>query len=62
LGVEAILIEQPERATPAKGDDAMLPFAPPAVGRKKITAAFDGGRLAADGGGSGLLTWRGTIR
>jgi hypothetical protein len=31
-------------------DDTMLPFALPAVGRKKITAAFDGGRLTSDGG------------
>ena len=26
------------------------PFAFPAVGRKKLTAAFDGGRLTSDGG------------
>src|SRR5246127_4138181 len=31
-------------------DDTILPFALPAVGRKKITAAFDGGRLTSDGG------------
>ena len=31
-------------------DDTLLPFALPAVGRKKITAAFDGGRLTSDGG------------
>lgn len=28
----------------------MLPFALPSVGRKKLTAAFDGGRLTSDGG------------
>jgi hypothetical protein len=27
------------------GDDTLLPFSFPAVGRKKITAAFDGGRI-----------------
>jgi hypothetical protein len=31
-------------------DDTLPPFAFPAVGRKKITAAFDGGRLTSDGG------------
>ena len=31
-------------------DDTMLPFALPALGRKKITAAFDGGRLTSNGG------------
>src|SRR5258708_29843688 len=31
-------------------DDTMLPFSFPAVSRKKITAAFDGGRLTSDGG------------
>ena len=31
-------------------DDTLLPFAFPAVGRKKITAAFDGGRITSDGG------------
>lgn len=31
-------------------DDTLLPFAFPAVGRKKITAAFDGGRITTDGG------------
>lgn len=30
--------------------DSLLPFAFPAVGRKKVTAAFDGGRLTSDGG------------
>ena len=31
-------------------DDSLLPFAFPAVQGKKITAAFDGGRLSSDGG------------
>ena len=31
-------------------DDTVLPFAFPAVARKKVTAAFDGGRLSSDGG------------
>ena len=31
-------------------DDTLLPFDLPAVCRKKVTAAFDGGRLSSDGG------------
>jgi hypothetical protein len=31
-------------------DDTILPFSFPAVGRKKLVAAFDGGRITADGG------------
>ena len=31
-------------------DDTFLPFSFPAVARKKVTAAFDGGRLTSDGG------------
>lgn len=31
-------------------EDTLLPFSLPAVCRKKITAAFDGGRLSSDGG------------
>lgn len=31
-------------------DDTLLPFSLPAVCRKKVTAAFDGGRLTSDGG------------
>lgn len=30
--------------------DTILPFLFPAVGRKKVTAAFDGGRITSDGG------------
>ena len=32
-------------------DDTVLPFAFPAVARKKVTAAFDGRRISSDGGG-----------
>ena len=31
-------------------DDSRLPFALPSVQRKKLTAAFDGGRISSDGG------------
>src|ERR1700721_1802328 len=31
-------------------DDNLLPFSFPAIRAKKITAAFDGGRLTSDGG------------
>lgn len=31
-------------------DDTILPFPFPAIARKKVTAAFDGGRLTSDGG------------
>jgi hypothetical protein len=31
-------------------EDTFLPFSFPAVGRKKVVAAFDGGRLTSDGG------------
>jgi hypothetical protein len=31
-------------------DDNLLPFRFPIVYRKKITAAFDGGRISSDGG------------
>jgi Transposase DDE domain group 1 len=31
-------------------DDTIEPFGLPAVGRKKLTAAFDGGRITSDGG------------
>ncbi len=38
------------QATPAMNDDIASPFGFPAVGRKKVSAAFDGGRLTSDGG------------
>jgi len=31
-------------------EDILLPFHFPAVHRKKVTAAFDGGRITSDGG------------
>src|ERR1700727_2218565 len=31
-------------------EDSLLPFHFPVVGRKKVTAAFDGGRITSDGG------------
>jgi hypothetical protein len=31
-------------------DDTIEPFGFPAIGRKKVIAAFDGGRLTSDGG------------
>jgi hypothetical protein len=38
------------QAPPAMTDDSLLPFTFPAVCRKTVTAAFDGGRLTSDGG------------
>ena len=38
------------QATSAMNDATASPFRFPAVGRKKVTAAFDGGRLTSDGG------------
>jgi hypothetical protein len=35
---------------PTADDDAVLPFSLPGIGRKKVTAAFDGGRISSDGG------------
>lgn len=37
-------------ATPAKSEDSAARFQFPAVARKKVTAAFDGGRITSDGG------------
>jgi hypothetical protein len=31
-------------------EDSLLPFSFPAIERKKVTAAFDGGRIISDGG------------
>lgn len=39
-----------QQATPAEGYDSVARFGFPAVGRKKVTAAFDGGRLTSEGG------------
>ena len=35
---------------PATDDDTRLPFSLPSIGRKKITAALDGGLISSDGG------------
>jgi len=35
---------------PTDAEDSLLPFALPSIGKKKVTAAFDGGRLSLDGG------------
>ena len=50
MGVETNLWAESDAATPAMDDDTLLPFSLPAVERKKVTAAFDGGRLTSDGG------------
>jgi hypothetical protein len=39
-----------DAATPARPEDNLLPFRFPAVERKKVTAACDGGRITSDGG------------
>src|SRR5882757_8727911 len=31
-------------------DDTLLPFSPPTLCKKKVTAAFDGGTISSDGG------------
>ncbi|WP_037521893.1 IS1380 family transposase [Sphingomonas sp. LH128] len=38
------------QATPAEGELSAPRFSFPAIGRKKVSAAFDGGRLTSDGG------------
>jgi hypothetical protein len=41
----------PSRAqSPVIADDPFLPFSLPSICRKKVTAAFDGGRISSDGG------------
>ena len=41
---------QTESATTAMADDSGFAFTFPAIRGRKITAAFDGGRLTSDGG------------
>ena len=48
--VDASFFPNNESATPAMTDDSLLPFHLPAVRRKKVTAAFDGGLISSDGG------------
>jgi Transposase DDE domain group 1 len=50
MGVETTLCTSNRPATPAMTDDSSLTFFLPAVRRKKVTAAFDGGRLSSDSG------------
>jgi Transposase DDE domain group 1 len=35
---------------PANDDDTLLPFSLPSICQRKVTAAFDGGRISSDGG------------
>src|SRR6202051_4288512 len=35
---------------PTTTDDTLLPFSLPITYKKKVTAAFDGGRISSDGG------------
>jgi hypothetical protein len=44
-----------DAATPAMTDDIQLSFSLPSVSRKKVTAAFDGGRPPSD---RGVMLWR----
>src|SRR6188472_817802 len=50
MGVETILRASRLAATPAMTDDNRLSFNLPSISRKKVTAAFDGGRLSSDSG------------
>ena len=50
MGVKAIRCALFAGATPAMSDDTPLSVPYPAVVRKKVTAAFDGGRLSSDSG------------
>src|ERR1700741_975125 len=50
MGVKTILRASRLAATPAMTDDSQLSFNLPSVSRKKVTAAFDGGRLSSDSG------------
>src|SRR3954464_4623491 len=50
MGVETILRASAQTATPAITEESQLSFPLPSVSRKKVTAAFDGGRLSSDSG------------
>jgi hypothetical protein len=50
MGVETILCASRLTATPAMTNDSQLRFNLTPVSRKKVTAAFDGGRLSSDNG------------
>ena len=50
MGVEDQPFAPASLLTPAMTDDSQLSFSLPSVSRKKVTAAFDGGRLSSDSG------------
>ncbi len=50
MGVETNFEPRTEYAMPVTDDDTMLPFSLPAIGKKKVTAAFDGGQISSHGG------------
>ena len=50
MGVETILCASLARATPGMTNDTPISFTLPTVHAKKVTAAFDGGRLSSDSG------------
>ena len=50
MGANAVQFIRTESATPAMSDDCAPGFRFPAVCAKKVTAAFDGGRLTSNGG------------
>jgi hypothetical protein len=50
LGAETILYARTESAMPTNHDDTLLPFSLPSICQRKVTAAFDGGRISSDGG------------
>jgi hypothetical protein len=43
-------VREPGGAAPTMSDDTDLPFDLPSVARKKVSAAFNGGRITSDGG------------
>src|SRR5437773_11787093 len=50
MGPHTLLSPPPTAAPPAMTDDSQLTFSLPTVSRKKVTAAFNGGRLSSDAG------------
>jgi hypothetical protein len=38
-------------------EDTLLPFSLPSVQRKKVTAAFDGGRMTSEAGTNQKASW-----
>src|SRR5437868_2393841 len=50
MGVETTVRASRPAATPAMTDDSQLSFSLSSVSRKKVTAAFGGGRLSSDSG------------